>query len=144
MLTVQDILKTKGNQVWTVEPDASVLAALKEMERRDIGALVVVDVDRPIGIFSERQYARNVFLRGRGSPTTPVKDVMRSDFVYVMPTHTIEECMAIVTEHRVRHLPVIENEKLVGLVSIGDLVKSIIADHQFTIGQLTEYISGQK
>jgi len=144
MTIVRHILDKKGQFVWTIRPDDTVFAAIKEMARKDVGALVVVDNGDPIGIFTERHYARNVFLKGRSSPTTVVKDVMRTGFLYVTPDRTVEECMAIMTVERVRHLPVMDDGNLVGLISIGDLVKSIIEDREFVIDQLTNYITGTK
>jgi CBS domain-containing protein len=142
MTVVRHILDKKGAVVWTIRPDDTVSAAIEEMARKDVGALVVVDSGNPVGIFTERHYARNVFLKGRSSPTTAVKDVMRTGFAYVTPHRTVEECMAIMTAKRVRHLPVMDDGNLVGLISIGDLVKSIIEDREFVIDQLTNYISG--
>jgi len=142
MTIVRHILDKKGQFVWTIRPDDTVFAAIEEMARKDVGALVVVENGDPIGIFTERHYARNVFLRGRSSPTTVVKDVMRTGFLYVTPDRTVEECMAIMTVERVRHLPVMDDGNLVGLISIGDLVKSIIEDREFVIDQLTNYITG--
>jgi CBS domain-containing protein len=145
MSTVRQILDLKGTEVYTITPDDMVLNAIQDMARRDIGALVVVDENgEPVGLFTERQYARNVILKGRSSPTTPVRDAMRSRFVYVNPERTVEECMALMTEHKIRHLTVIEDGRLVGIVSIGDLVKSIIADQEFTITQLSNYIGGTR
>jgi CBS domain-containing protein len=141
MTIVQHILDKKGQLVWTIRPDDTVFAAIEEMARKDVGALVVVDNGDPIGIFTERHYARNVFLKGRSSPTTVVKDVMRTGFAYVTPDRTVEECMAIMTAERVRHLPVMDDGNLIGLVSVGDLVKSIIEDREFVIDQLTSYIT---
>jgi CBS domain-containing protein len=141
MTIVRHILDKKGQFVWTIRPDDTVFAAIEEMARKDVGALVVVDNGDPIGIFTERHYARNVFLKGRSSPTTVVKDVMRTGFLYVTPDRTVEECMAIMTVERVRHLPVMDDGNLVGLISIGDLVKSIIEDREFVIDQLTNYIT---
>jgi CBS domain-containing protein len=142
MTIVRHILDKKGQLVWTIRPDDTVFAAIEEMARKDVGALVVLENGDPIGIFTERHYARDVFLKGRSSPTTVVKDVMRTGFAYVTPDRTVEECMAIMTAERVRHLPVMEDGNLVGLISIGDLVKSIIEDREFVIGQLTNYITG--
>jgi CBS domain-containing protein len=142
MTIVRHIRDKKGQLVWTIGPDDTVFAAIQEMARKDVGALVVVENGDPIGIFTERHYARDVFLKGRSSPTTVVKDVMRTGFAYVTPDRTVEECMAIMTAERVRHLPVMEDGNLVGLISIGDLVKSIIEDREFVIGQLTNYITG--
>ena len=144
MTIVRHILDKKGQFVWTIRPDDTVFAAIEEMARKDVGALVVVDNGDPIGIFTERHYARNVFLKGRSSPTTVVRDVMRTGFLYVTPDRTVEECMAIMTVERVRHLPVMDDGNLVGLISIGDLVKSIIEDREFVIDQLTNYIAGTK
>ena len=144
MTSVQHILDKKGQLVWTIRPDDTVFAAIEEMARKDVGALVVIDKGDPIGIFTERHYARNVFLKGRSSPTTVVRDVMRTGFLYVTPERTVEECMAIMTVERVRHLPVMDDGNLVGLVSIGDLVKSIIEDREFVIDQLTSYITGTR
>ena len=141
MTIVRHILDKKGQFVWTIRPDDTVFAAIEEMARKDVGALVVVDNGDPIGIFTERHYARNVFLKGRSSPTTVVKDVMRTGFLFVTPERTVEECMAIMTVERVRHLPVMDDGNLVGLISIGDLVKSIIEDREFVIDQLTNYIT---
>ena len=144
MTIVQHILDKKGQLVWTIGPDDTVFAAIEEMARKDVGALVVVENGDPIGIFTERHYARDVFLKGRSSPTTVVKDVMRTGFLYVTPERTVEECMAIMTAERVRHLPIMSDGNLVGLVSIGDLVKSIIEDREIVIDQLTNYITGTR
>ena len=144
MTIVRHILDKKGQLVWTIGPDDTVFAAIEEMARKDVGALVVVENGDPIGIFTERHYARDVFLKGRSSPTTVVKDVMRTGFLYVTPERTVEECMAIMTAERVRHLPVMDDGNLVGLISIGDLVKSIIEDREFVIDQLTKYITGTR
>ncbi|MBM6584470.1 CBS domain-containing protein, partial [Microvirga sp. BT689] len=141
MTIVRHILDKKGQLVWTIRPDDTVFAAIEEMARKDVGALVVVENGDPIGIFTERHYARDVFLKGRSSPTTVVKDVMRTGFPYVTPERTVEECMAIMTAERVRHLPVMDDGNLVGLISIGDLVNSIIEDREFVIDQLTNYIT---
>jgi CBS domain-containing protein len=142
MTIVRHILDKKGQLVWTIRPDDTVFAAIQEMARKDVGALVVVENGDPIGIFTERHYARDVFLKGRSSPTTVVREVIRTGFLYVTPERTVEECMAIMTAERVRHLPVMDDDNLVGLVSIGDLVKSIIEDREFVIDQLTNYITG--
>ena len=142
MKTVRDILAAKGHRVWSVDPGASVFDALRLMAEKEIGALVVMEGDKVVGILSERDYARKVVLLGRTSPTTAVKEIMTSPVVYTHSDQSIEECMALVTEKRVRHLPVMSEGKLVGLISIGDLVKSIIADHKFIIEQLVRYISG--
>ncbi|HEY7553227.1 MAG TPA: CBS domain-containing protein [Candidatus Binatia bacterium] len=142
MKTVRDILAAKGHEVWCVEPGATVFDALRLMAEKEIGALVVMEGDRVVGVLSERDYARKIVLLGRASPTTAVKEIMTSPVVYTHSDQAIEECMALVTEKRVRHLPVMDKGKLVGLISIGDLVKSIIADQKFIIEQLVRYISG--
>lgn len=142
MKTVRDILKAKGHDVWCVSSGATVLEALQLMAEKEVGALVVVDDPNPVGIISERDYARKVILHGRTSPTTLVKEIMNSPVVYTHPNQAIEECMAIMTDKRIRHLPVLEEGKLLGIISIGDLVKTIIADQKFTIEQLERYITG--
>lgn len=142
MKTVRDILKSKGYDVWRVAPGATVLDALQLMAEKEIGALVVIDGQIPVGIISERDYARKVILHGRTSPTTFVSEIMNRPVVFTNPNQPIEECMAIMTDRRIRHLPVMEEGKLVGIVSIGDLVKTIIADQKFTIEQLERYITG--
>ncbi len=142
MKTVRDILETKGRSVWTVDPESSVFDALRLMDEKEVGALVVLEGTRVAGIISERDYARKVILHGRASPTTLVKEIMTSHVAYTHLDQPIEECMAIMTDKRIRHLPVIENGKLIGIISIGDLVKAIIADQKFTIEQLERYIAG--
>jgi CBS domain-containing protein len=142
MQTVRDILKTKGTDVWCVEPDATVFDALQRMAEKEVGALVVMQGAQIVGLISERDYARKIVLHGRASPTTLVKEIMTSPVVYIHLDQPIEECMSLMTEKRTRHLPVIEDGKLVGLISIGDIVKSIIADQQFIIEQLVRYVSG--
>lgn len=142
MTVVLQLLDQKGHDVWSVSPDDMVLDAIRQMAERDIGALVVIEGGKPVGMFSERIYARKVFLKGRASPTTSVRDVMEARVAYARPEQTVEECMAVMTEERVRHLPVLRDGELIGIVSIGDLVKSTIADQRFTIDQLTHYIRG--
>jgi CBS domain-containing protein len=139
--TVRDILMVKGRDVWTVDLDATVFEALSRMAEKEIGALMVMDGPRLVGIISERDYARKIVLLGRTSPNTLVKEIMTSHVVYTQLEQSIEECMALVTEKRIRHLPVIDEGKLVGVISIGDLVKSIISDQQFIIEQLVRYIT---
>jgi CBS domain-containing protein len=142
MKTVRDILKVKGSDVWSVEPNATVFDALQRMAEKEVGALVVMEGTQVVGLISERDYARKIILHGRASPTTLVKEIMTSQVVYTHLEQSVEECMALVTEKRIRHLPVMTEGKLVGVVSIGDLVKSIISDQQFIIEQLVRYISG--
>lgn len=142
MKTVRDILAVKGRNVWSVSAEATVFEALQRMAEKEVGALLVMDGDHVAGIISERDYARKVALLGRTSPNTQVNDIMTRRVAYTHLDQSIEECMAIMTDKRIRHLPVLENQKLVGIISIGDLVKSIIADQKFIIEQLERYISG--
>jgi CBS domain-containing protein len=142
MLTAKDILKDKGRAVWSVKPTDSVLQALGVMAEHDIGAVLVMDGDKLVGVLSERDYARKVVLAGRSSKDSPVKDVMTVHVVCVAPERTIDECMALMTSKRLRHLPVLDHKRVVGIVSIGDLVKATIDDQQFTITQLQMYIAG--
>ncbi|AEI14011.1 putative signal transduction protein with CBS domains [Flexistipes sinusarabici DSM 4947] len=142
MSTVKDILSKKESQVYTVSPEKTVFEALKIMSDEDIGALIVTEGDNVKGIFSERDYARKVILKGKSSKDLKVSDIMTTDVLFVTPKNTVEECMALMTEKRIRHLPVLENKKLTGLVSIGDIVKQVISDHKFTIKELEKYISG--
>jgi CBS domain-containing protein len=142
MTTVQQLLDAKGQEIYFIRPDNTVLDALKVMANKNVGAVVVKDGDRLVGIFTERQYARKVFLKGRSSPKTLVREVMETDVICVGPEQTVEVCMALMTEKRIRHLPVLRDEHLVGMISIGDLVKSIIADREFTIEQLEHFIRG--
>lgn len=144
MTAVRHILDQKGHQVWSIGPDDTVYHAIKMMADKDVGALVVLDGGRIVGIVTERDYARNVFLKGRGSPQTLVGEIMARDVACVKPDKSIEECMAIMTARRVRHLPVIGDDELLGIVSIGDLVKSIISDREFVIEQLEHYIRGTR
>lgn len=146
MKPVSTILRSKPDPtVHTVGPDDSVLAAITKMAEKGIGALLVCDGAGPIqGIVTERDYARKVILMGRSSKDTPVRDIMSSPVMYVSPEHTNEQCMALMTDCRLRHLPVIERGKLVGLISIGDLVKDIISEQQFVIEQLQHYIMGDR
>ena len=142
MRTAHDILRLKGDTVWSVRPTDTVLAALGVMAEHDIGAVLVQDGERLAGIFTERDYARKVVLVGRSSRDSPVSAVMTEDVVCVAPHRSIDECMGLMTEKRVRHLPVVDHKRVVGVVSIGDLVKETIADQEFTINQLQSYIAG--
>ena len=144
MTSVAQLLKTKPNNttVFTVGADDSVYEAIKLMAEKGIGALVVTDGDSIAGIVTERDYARKVVLMDRSSKATPVRDIMSKAVRFVRPDQTTDDCMALMTERRMRHLPVIDNDRLVGMVSIGDLVKNIIAEQQFTIQQLEQYITG--
>lgn len=140
MKTVGDILKKKGNHVWLVTPATTVYDTLKLMAEKEIGAVVVVEGGQPVGIFSERDYARQVILKGRTSKDTPVREVMASRVVFVRPEQSIEECMALMTDKHVRHLPVLQQGTLNGMVSIGDVVKEMISEKEFIIEQLANYI----
>lgn len=144
MKIVRDILREKGDQpVWTVEAGSTVYEALALMAEKNIGAVMVMKSGELTGILSERDYARKVVLKGRMSKDTPVRDIMTENVVYVTPYRTMEECMALMTDKRVRHLPVLEGGRLIGIVSIGDVVKAQIADKEFMIEQLTDYITGK-
>lgn len=142
MKRVRDILEVKGRDIWSIGPDASVYDAMKLMADKEIGALIVMEGANLIGIISERDYARKVILKGRSSKSTQVKEIMTPRVVYTHTEQNIEECMALMTEKRVRHLPVIDQGRLVGVISIGDLVKSIISEQKFIIEQLERYIRG--
>ena len=138
----RDVLNHKGHDVYYVDPDASVLAALEIMAEHDIGALVVLDDGDLVGIITERDYAQKIVLKGRTSPATAVREIMSTRVICARPLQTVEECMAIMTAKAVRHLPVLEDKKIIGLGSIGDMVKSVIADQKFIIEQLEHYIQG--
>ncbi len=142
MTTAHDILRFKGQTVHSVRPDDTVLAALAVMAEHDIGAVLVVEGDELVGILTERDYARKVALVGRASKDSPVRAIMTANIVCVPPSRTVEECMTVMTERRCRHLPVVENGHVVGVVSIGDLVKATIDEQEFTINQLKNYIAG--
>lgn len=144
MTTVAEILKSKPEAVvHTIGPEATVFEAVSLMAQKNIGALLVVERDQVVGIVSERDYARKVALMARSSRDTPLRDIMSSPVMFVQPERTSEECMALMTENRLRHLPVLDGGRLVGLVSIGDLVKNIISEQKFIIEQLEHYIAGQ-
>jgi CBS domain-containing protein len=142
MITIRQLLDQKGGNIVSIHPDATVFDAIGKMADNDVGSLVVIDREALVGIITERHYARNVMLKGKTSPATPVREIMEKNVVTARPEQFVEECMALMTEKRVRHLPVIEGGKLVGIVSIGDLVKSIIGDQRFVIDQLEHYIHG--
>jgi CBS domain-containing protein len=141
MKKVRDILAAKGGQVWTVEPDATVFQALEQMAEKNVGALVVMEGERLIGVVSERDYARKIILEGRSSKQTPVREIMSTEVTCVDPERTIEECMALMTHRRIRHLPVLEDDRLAGIVSIGDVVNTIISEQQTWIRDLEDYIT---
>ncbi|WP_309624597.1 CBS domain-containing protein [Methylibium sp.] len=145
MNTIANILRSKADSaVHSIRPDASVFEAVQLMALKNIGALLVTDNDQIVGIVTERDYARKIALLARSSKDTPLRDIMTTAVMYVRPDQTCEECMALMTENRVRHLPVMMDGKLIGLISIGDLVKHIISEQKFVIEQLEHYISGQR
>ncbi len=141
-MLVSNILKEKGSTVYHITPDSSVFEAIKLMSEKRIGALVVLEDESLRGIISERDYRDKVILKGRTSKTTTVKEIMTSDVYWVPPDATIKKCMALMTEKKFRHLPVMENDKVVGVISIGDLVKQIISDQKVEINHLKNYIVG--
>ncbi len=139
---IDSVLKLKGSQIWSVAPTATVYDAIEKMSAKGIGALLVLADGSLAGIISERDYARKVILRDRSSKQTQVQEIMTSPVVTVTPQHSVEECMRTMTENRVRHLPVVDRDKVVGIISIGDLVNWIISAHEETIGHLQSYIAG--
>jgi CBS domain-containing protein len=140
--TVRSVLKQKDQNIWSVSPEVWVYEAIQMMADKHVGALLVITEGKLLGIISERDYARKVILQGKSSKQTQVKKIMTSPVIFVGPEHIVEDCMRIMTNNRIRHLPVIENEKVAGIVSIGDLVKWIISAHEETIHQLQHYIAG--
>ncbi len=142
MSTVRQLLRTKPADVWTIGPEASVFDALRLMADKDIGALLVVEAGKLVGVFSERDYARKVVLHGKSSKTTTVGELMTQLVFYVRPEQTVEECLALMTAKHIRHLPVLEGTQLVGIVTIGDVGKEIISQQRFTIENLENYITG--
>lgn len=140
--TIDDILKFKGNQVWYVEPNATVYDAIRLMADKNVGALLVMKGAKLVGILSERDYTRKVILKGKSSRETQVSEILSGRVIYVPSTHSVEECLRLMTEHKVRHLPVLQGDRVVGIVSIGDLVNHIISAQSSTIQQLQTYITG--
>ena len=143
MKTVSDLLRAKPQRHVSVRPDASVLDAIKVLAQEDIGAATVMEGERLAGIFSERDYTRKVILQGRSSSSTRVEEIMTRNVIVVTPRTRTRECMQLMTEKQIRHLPVVDDERVIGMVSIRDIVSDIIADQDFTIEQLEHYISGQ-
>lgn len=144
MNIVSELLQSKGHAVWSIAPEATVYQALELMADKDVGALVVLDGGRLVGIFSERDYARKIILKGKASRETPVRDSMSTHVVTVGPGETVAECMALMTHHHIRHLPVLAHGELIGVISIGDVVKAIITEQEFMIEQLENYITGRR
>jgi len=142
-MTVKHLLEQKSRHVWTIDPDATVLEAVAKMAEKDVGSLVVMDGEKLVGIITERHYSRNVILKGKASPSTLVRDIMERDVINVRPEQSVELCMALMTEKRVRHLPIVEDTKVTGIISIGDLLKFIISKREFAIDQLERYIQGE-
>lgn len=141
MKNVRDLLQAKGTDIWSVSPDESVFAALELMSDKGIGAVLVLEGSSVAGILSERDYARQVVLKGKASRDTPVRDIMTTELFVVTPERTVDECMTLMTEKRIRHLPVVTGDRLTGLLSIGDIVKAVISDKQDQIEQLETYIT---
>lgn len=141
MKKIKELLQSKGGDIWSVAPDTSVLDAIKMMAEKGIGAVMVLENGKPVGIISERDYARKVILMGRSSQDTRVSEIMSSPLIYTDVDQTVEDCMSLMTDHRIRHLPVLDKEELVGVISIGDLVKTIIDEQKFMIKQLETYIA---
>jgi CBS domain-containing protein len=143
MIIVSQLLQSKGDQIWTIGPQATVFDALKLMAEKEIGALIVVEAGKVVGIFSERDYARKVILEGRSSKDTLVDKIMTRQVISVNPETTVEVCMGLMTDRRIRHLPVIEDDRLIGVVSIGDIVKAVVAEQRYLISHLENYIVGK-
>ena len=141
MASVKQILQGKGHDVWSIGPEASVYDAIELMANKEVGALTVLEGDLLVGVLTERDYARKVILQGRSSKDTKIKDIMTSRVAYARPEQSVEECMTVMTEKRIRHLPVMDGDKLLGIISIGDLVKAIIEEQQHVIKQLEQYIN---
>jgi CBS domain-containing protein len=142
MRLVQDILNEKGHDIFSVDPEATIYSAIENMADRGIGALLVMQGSKPVGIVTERDYARKVALEGRSSRDSKVREIMSTRVLCVAPDRSVEDCMALMTNKRARHLPVVDHKEVIGLISIGDLVKATIAEQQFVIDQLYDYISG--
>jgi CBS domain-containing protein len=141
MASVKQLLQGKGHDVWSIGPEVSVYDAIAEMAKKEVGALAVLEGESLVGVISERDYARKVVLQGRSSRDTMVRDIMTTRVAYARPDQSVEDCMGMMTEKRVRHLPVMDGDKLLGMISIGDLVKAIIEEQQHVIEQLEQYIS---
>ena len=143
MSTVREILRTKGNTIWSVNTKSTVYDTIKLMSEKNIGAVLVLDGQKITGIFSERDFIRHSVKKTTRLEETPITEMMTSRILFISPSQTTDECMSLMTTKRIRHLPVIEEEKLVGLISIGDVVNKIIEDHKFSINQLERYVTGE-
>ena len=144
MITVGELLDRKGHGIWSIGPDDTVFDAIKLMDDKGVGALAVLKEGALVGMISERDYARRVILKGRASKETKVKDIMSSQVYYTFPSQTVDDCRVVMSERRIRHLPVLKGDELIGMISIGDLVKDIIAEQEFIIEQLEHYIAGDE
>ena len=142
MRTIEQLLQVKGNDIWSIVPQATAYNALQIMAEKNVGALLVIEKEKMVGIFSERDYARKVILKDRSSKNTSVGELMTQKVFYIDADSTLKECMALMTAKRVRHLPVLKNNELIGIVTLGDVVKQIISDQQFAIRELEKYITG--
>ncbi|MDH5183176.1 MAG: CBS domain-containing protein [Gammaproteobacteria bacterium] len=144
MSSIQDICNQKGADIWSIGPEQSVLDAIRLMDEKGIGALAVIHEDELVGILSERDYARKVVLKGRSSNETKIKEIMTREVIFTQPDQGIKECMAVMTKHRIRHLPVMENGKLISMISLGDVVKEIISDQEYQIEHLQHYVAWEE
>ena len=142
MKHISDLLGEKGGDIWSVAPTETVYQAIAVMAEKGVGALMVMDGDKPVGIVSERDYARKVILEGKSSKDTLISEIMTTRIIHTSPDRSVQECMTLMTNNKIRHLPVLEEGKLVGVVSIGDLVKAMLSEQQSTIEQLERYIAG--
>jgi CBS domain-containing protein len=144
MITLRHLLETKGYDIWSIKPNATVYEAIELLAEKDIGALIVMDGEKLVGVLSERDYARKLKLKGLSSVDTKVSEVMSSDVITLGPDQTLEECMAVMTQKHVRHLPIVEHGKVIGVVSIGDAVSATIANQEFLIEQMEKYIQQRR
>ena len=142
MNTIGQLLESKGKDIWSIAPNATVFEALRIMAKKNVGVLLVIDKEKLVGIFSERDYARKVILEGKSSKDTAVGELMTKDVYYIDPKNTLHESLAVMTSRHIRHMPVLDQDRLIGIVTLGDVVKQIIADQEFTIRELEKYISG--
>jgi CBS domain-containing protein len=142
MITVKELLKKKSGDIWSISPQTSVYQALELMAQKEVGALLVIENDKLVGIFSERDYARKIILKGKASKETAVSELMTTSVYYVTPDNTLEEAMALMTSKHIRHLPIMNQGKLSGIVTLGDVVKKIISEQKLTIDELENYVTG--